>query len=102
MNNKRCHHCPSLSLSPGFPFRHAAAGLLSMANSGADSNGSQFFLTFAAAPHLDGKHVVFGRVEAGMDVVEAIEAAGRAWEDDPDGAPSEDVTVVGCGRLSSG
>lgn len=52
-----------------FQRRHACAGLLSMANSGRNSNHSQFFITLKACPHLNGKHVVFGQVIEGMKVV---------------------------------
>ena len=77
-----------------FGLMHGEAGLLSMANSGPDSNGSQFFITVAETPWLDGKHVVFGKVLEGMDVVKAVEAVG-----DESGKPSCEVVITASGVL---
>jgi peptidylprolyl isomerase len=73
---------------------HDKPGVLSMANSGRNTNGSQFFLTTKMVAHLDAKHVVFGQVEDGLDVLTAIEAVGSG-----SGSTSQKVVVVDCGEL---
>jgi peptidyl-prolyl cis-trans isomerase B (cyclophilin B) len=70
--------------------KHDKAGVLSAANSGPGTDGSQFFLTFAPAPHLDGKHTVHGFVTEGLETLQAIEARGG----DERGVPTEKVTIV--------
>lgn len=80
----------------GFQLKHEGPGMLSMANAGPHTNGSQFFLTTVSTPWLDGKHVVFGRVTEGMDVVKQIEALGSS-----SGRTKKQIVVAGCGQLDS-
>ncbi|EFJ50077.1 hypothetical protein VOLCADRAFT_80339 [Volvox carteri f. nagariensis] len=80
-----------------FKLSHAGPGVLSMANAGPNTNGSQFFLCTAQTPWLDGKHVVFGQVVDGFEVVKAIESCGSR-----SGETAFDVMVADCGQLPAG
>jgi cyclophilin family peptidyl-prolyl cis-trans isomerase len=77
-----------------FQLKHTEPGLLSMANAGPNTNGSQFFITTVITSWLDGKHVVFGKVTDGMDVVRAMEAVGSG-----SGATSAEVKIASCGEV---
>merc|ERR1712141_262138 len=77
-----------------FQLKHTEPGMLSMANAGPNTNGSQFFLTVAATSWLDGKHVVFGKVVEGMNVVKAIEGKGSQ-----SGKTSAKIVIADCGQL---
>merc|ERR1712010_420843 len=78
-----------------FNLKHTGAGILSMANAGPNTNGSQFFLCTVKTAWLDGKHVVFGSVTAGMDVVKKVEGVGSQ-----SGKTSKPVLVADSGQLS--
>merc|ERR1712190_519526 len=77
-----------------FNLRHTGPGILSMANAGPNTNGSQFFLTTVKTSWLDNRHVVFGKIIDGMDVVTAVEAIGSS-----SGKPSKTVTIHDSGLL---
>jgi len=90
---------------PGYTFadeivpelKHDGPGVLSMANSGPNTNGSQFFITYAAQPHLDGKHTVFGKVISGMDVLEQL--TPRNPQTDPNAPPGDAIRTI---RIAEG
>jgi len=78
-----------------FKLKHTNPGMLSMANSGPNTNGSQFFLTTERTEWLDDKHVVFGQVKEGFEVVKKVEAIGSK-----DGKPRQKVVISDCGELT--
>merc|ERR1740120_409775 len=80
-----------------FKLNHEGEGVLSMANAGPNTNGSQFFLCTTATPHLNGKHVVFGRVIGdGMNVVREVERVGSS-----SGKTMKPVVIADCGEVGS-
>lgn len=78
-----------------FSLKHTGPGILSMANAGPDTNGSQFFITTTKTAWLDNRHVVFGSVVDGLDVVKNLEKLGSQ-----SGKPSKKIVVSDCGQLS--
>ncbi len=77
-----------------FTVKHSRPGLLSMANAGPNTNGSQFFITTVVTEWLDGKHVVFGEVVEGMDLVQKIESLGSSG-----GRTKATIRIADCGQL---
>ena len=78
-----------------FKLSHNQPGLLSMANSGPNTNGSQFFITTAKCSHLDNKHVVFGKIIEGLEIIKKIEGLSTNGND----KPYENIEIIECGEI---
>jgi len=76
--------------------KHLGAGMLSLANAGPHTNGSQFFITFGSTPHLNGKHVVFGKVIEGLDIVKQVELSRTNAQD----KPVQPIVIANCGQIN--
>lgn len=79
-----------------FTLKHNKVGLLSMANAGPNTNGSQFFITTVLTPWLDGKHTVFGEVSSGLDIIKKVETVGSG-----SGRPTKEVVITDCGEVKA-
>ncbi|KAI7883419.1 peptidyl-prolyl cis-trans isomerase cyp5 [Lichtheimia hyalospora FSU 10163] len=77
-----------------FTLKHTGKGVLSMANAGPNTNGSQFFITFDKTPWLDGNHTVFGQISEGNEVLDILEQYGS-----PTGRPAAKIEIVDCGEI---
>ena len=77
-----------------FDLKHNKPGILTMANSGRDTNNSQFYITFVSCPWLDGKHVVFGEILEGIELLKVLESHGSET-----GKPKAEIMVTGCGEI---
>jgi peptidylprolyl isomerase len=77
-----------------FKLKHTGSGVLSMANAGPNTNGSQFFITFVKTPWLDNHHVVFGQLVEGQEVLKVLENHGTR-----SGTPTEEIVISDCGEI---
>jgi len=77
-----------------FSVKHSEPGIVSMSNGGRNSNGGQFFITLVKAPWLDGRHVAFGKVIEGLEIIELIQQAGTS-----SGTPKQNVVISDCGEI---